>query len=126
MVFIFGGAYQGKLGYACERFGPSENDIYHCSEDCTGRPETRRVVYGLEKWLFALIKAGIDTDSAVQGFIDSFSGEAVICRDISCGIVPVDPDIRAWREACGRASAKLAEKSDEVVRLFCSIPTRIK
>ena len=33
---------------------------------------------------------------------------------------------RAWRDAQGRALSMLSAASDEVVRLFCGIPTRLK
>ena len=49
-----------------------------------------------------------------------------IANDVSGGVVPMDPTLRAWREACGRMNLKLAKASDEVWRLFCGIPQRVK
>ena len=50
----------------------------------------------------------------------------IVTTDISGGIVPVDPVLRAWREACGRMNSYLAGQADEVCGLFCGIPQRLK
>jgi len=126
MILIFGGAYQGKLAYALERPGLTENDVYACSEESAEMPGNKGIVYELDKWLLALVKAGIDTDEAVGRFIAENKGAIVICNDISCGVVPSDPTLRKWREATGRALAGIARASDEVTRVFCGIPGRIK
>ena len=125
MILVFGGAYQGKLDYALERFGLTENDIYRCSDETTAMPESSAIIYELDKWILALLKTDIDTDDAVDRFIERNTTAIVISNDISCGIVPEDALMRKWREAVGRALAKIARGSDEVIRLFCGIPTRL-
>lgn len=126
MVLIFGGAYQGKLNYALERFGLSEDDVCFCTEADTDIPKGRRVIYETDKWILALIKADVDVMEKIKEFVPENTDAVVICSDISCGVVPVDPVLRKWREEAGRAVGQLAQCSDEVVRLFCGIPTRIK
>jgi len=126
LTLIFGGAYQGKLAYALERFEISDSEVYRCDDETTVIPAGNRVVYELDKWVLALTKAGIDTEEAVKGFIAENKDAVVICNDISCGVVPADPLLRKWREAVGRALSEIAGQSDEVVRLFCGIPTIIK
>lgn len=126
MMLIFGGAYQGKLAYALERFGLTHNDVFTCGGDDDCLPENRKIIYEIDKWILALLKKDIDVEQAMRRFIDNNKDAIVICNDISCGVVPVDPLMRKWREAAGRALAALSRESDEVVRLFCAIPTRIK
>jgi len=125
MVLIFGGAYQGKLSYAQDRFGFSQNDVYMCGAD-TAMPENKKVVYEIDKWILALIKADMHTEEVMQRFIDCNPQAIVICNDISCGVVPTDTVLRKWREAVGKSLLELSRCSDEVVRLFCGIATRIK
>jgi hypothetical protein len=108
-----------------ERFGLVDSDVYRCSEGNDDLPGNSKLIYELDKWILALVKSGIDVDSAVKRFIAGNRDAIVICNDISCGVVPVDAVQRAWREAVGRALAALAHESDEVVRLFCGIPTRM-
>jgi adenosyl cobinamide kinase/adenosyl cobinamide phosphate guanylyltransferase len=126
MVFIFGGAYQGKLDYALGRFGRTESDVYRCGAGSTDTPTGKKIIYEAEKWILALVKAGIDTTGPVNAFIELNPGAVVICNDISCGVVPVDPVMRKWREAAGRAAAAFSHRSDEAVRLFCGIPMKLK
>jgi len=126
MILIFGGVYQGKLAYALERFELSQDDVYECGYECTDMPMGKRVVYELDKWLLALIKAELDPDDAVAWFIEENRGAIIVCNDISCGVVPMSQDMRKWREATGRALSEIARLSDEVIRLFCGIPARLK
>lgn len=53
--------------------------------------------------------------------------DAVICsNEIGGGIHPLDKDERIWREETGRALCILAENAEQVTRVFCGIPKRIK
>jgi len=126
MVLIFGGVYQGKLDYALTRLGLTEDDVYLCSEEDTAMPQGRKIICGLDKWILALIRTDMNVEELTGRFIENCENAVVICNDISCGVVPMDADFRKWREAVGRTLGKLAQSADEVVRLFCGIPTHIK
>jgi len=126
MILIFGGKYQGKLDYAMDRFGLTESDAFRCREDETVMPTKRKLIYELDKWVLALVRAEVDIAQAVRRFIAANTEAVVICNDISCGIVPADPAAREWREAMGQAMAELSRGSSEVVRLYCGIPTRLR
>jgi len=125
VVLIFGGAYQGKLVYALDRFGLTDNDVYRCGDDINV-PIGKAIIYEIDKWILALIKADADTEEALRQFRDGNPEAVVICNDISCGIVPEDVVLRKWREVVGKSLAELSRHSDEVIRLFCGIPTRVK
>ncbi|MEG1875165.1 MAG: bifunctional adenosylcobinamide kinase/adenosylcobinamide-phosphate guanylyltransferase, partial [Angelakisella sp.] len=77
-------------------------------------------------WVRARLDAGDDPLTALSNCLERYRDGVVVCEDISCGIVPLDPADRRWREATGRCGALVAAQADEVVRLFCGIPTRIK
>jgi len=126
MILIFGGAYQGKLTYALERFGLTENDVFRCCESDAGLPGGKKIIYELDRWIMAQIKADADPLRALTLFTCENREAVVICNDISCGVVPADAKQRKWREAVGRALAELSRESDETIRLFCGIPTRLK
>lgn len=125
MILIIGGAYQGKLDYVLGRFNLTDDEIYKCGEP-DGPPENKKIIYEIDKWILNLVKANIDIDKATRKFIEINPDAIVICNDISCGVVPIDAEMRKWREAVGRSLVLISQKSDEVVRLFCGIPTRIK
>ena len=126
MILLFGGAYQGKLAYAMDRFAFSGDDVYRCTADNAVMPEAKKLICGIDLWILALVKADADAAEAVRRFIDANTTAVVICNDISGGVVPVDPVLRQWRETVGRSMAALSRASDEVIRLFCGIPTRLK
>jgi adenosyl cobinamide kinase/adenosyl cobinamide phosphate guanylyltransferase len=52
--------------------------------------------------------------------------DAVIATEVGSGVVPVDKEERAAREAAGRLTCLLAQRADTVVRVFCGIPMVIK
>ncbi len=118
MELIIGGAYQGKLDYAKEKYSLSEQDIFECSED-TNIDTSKKCIYHFEKYLMYCCKNGI---SPLLELGDSI----VIADDIFCGVVPIDADIRAWREFCGRSLAALTRKAEHVTRIFCGLPQVLK
>lgn len=50
----------------------------------------------------------------------------MICNEVGCGLVPVDPAEREARERTGRLCIQLAQKADRVVRVVCGVGTAIK
>ena len=129
MILIFGGAYQGKLSHALERFHLTEDDVYRCSGESAAAPGNKKIIYEIDKWILAMLKnekSDIEIRQAAERFLENNPDAIVICNDISCGIVPVDPLLRKWRDSVGRSLAMISKKSCEVIRMFFSIPTRIK
>lgn len=59
-------------------------------------------------------------------FAELLAKEVVVCNEVGCGVVPMDPGERAWRDLVGRTCARLAARADRVVRLCCGIPLCIK
>ena len=126
MVLVFGGVYQGKLTYALEYYKLSENEVYRCSDNCTTLPNNKIIIYEIDKWILALIRADKNVPEAIKQFMEENKDAIVICNDVSCGIVPIDETLRKWREEVGRAITAIAAHSHEVTRLFCGIPTKVK
>ena len=81
MDLIIGGAYQGKLRYAMERFhlAPEELSYYDHGFDTS-----RRCICYLEQAVWAAVEAG-------EPFVlPKLRPDAVVlCTDVSCGVVPV-------------------------------------
>ena len=121
MILITGGSYQGKLDYAKERFHLSDNDI------CVGNVDfEKKCLAYIDRWALEAVKDGIEPADIFKENADKLRDRIVITTDISGGIVPMDATLRAWREACGRMNSTLAGQADEVWRLFCGIPQRLK
>ena len=119
MDLIIGGAYQGKETYAREHYALEDGDVFACDED--GEPDySKRCICHLERYVLSCIRKGTEP-------VCPFREDAVVlCTDISCGVVPTDEEIRAWREAVGRLVCSLAGRAEHVTRLFCGIPQVLK
>ena len=121
MILITGGSYQGKLDYAKARFGLTDDDI------CVGGIDfSKKCLAYIDRYALEAVKGGHEPADAFREHIDALKDKIIITTDISSGIVPMDPELRAWREACGRMNSYLAGQADEVWRLFCGIPQRLK
>ena len=117
MKLIIGGACQGKTEYARTQLGISEEEIFTCEEDSDLDLQARCLDH-FEQYLRGCVKQGKSPVSP-----QSLRSDAVIiCEDITCGIVPIDPIDRRWRELTGRYLQKLAGTGAEVIRMVCGIP----
>lgn len=126
MIVIFGGAYQGKLDYAKEKFNICDYDVFTCTDDQAAIDTTARVIYGLENFTFACVKAGLEAREVLAARRQELSDKIIICADISQGIVPLDADQRAWREMNGRCMLWLGREADRVIRVFCGLGQDIR
>ena len=118
MELIIGGAYQGKLNYAKNELGVAESDICDCSKEKADFG--KRCLYHYEQYLYQCA----EKDEAAQ--LPTRADAVIIADDISCGVVPMDATVRAWRELCGRTLTAVAARSDTVTRLYCGIAKRLK
>ena len=123
MVVIFGGAYQGKVEFAKETFGISDSDIFYCSEDLE-IDFSKNVFADLHKFILQCAKEGLEAKAILENH--DLSDCIFIVDDISQGVVPMDKDLRAWREMVGRTMLYLSKEADSVYRVFCGIGQQIK
>ena len=122
MHLIFGGAYQGKTQAAAAKFDLTGEDIFTC--EGIRLDLNARCIRHLERFAKACVEAGLDAREEFSRQCPK--AEVLIADDISCGIVPIDPIERVWREQAGRLLSFLAERSDTVTRVFCGLPLELK
>ncbi len=141
MELVTGGCFQGKTEYALAKYPNAkirDNGNWNSllkkkkkskSSASTGRPQILRY---LDLYVRDELRAGKSAEEirdAVRHLIKRIepAGRAVILTDeIGCGIVPMDPFERAWRETAGRIAADFAAEADAVTRVQCGIPTVLK
>ena len=119
MDFITGGAFQGKLDFARKIFGIRDEEIYTCTDGCA--PDWNcRCIQHLERYVYYCVRNDIVPEL-------SFRSDAVLIGDdIFCGVVPIDPVERSWREETGRYFGRISNAAESVHRLFCGLPLRLK
>lgn len=123
MIFVFGGAYQGKTDYALETFG--KETVCDVSE--AGEPDfTKKIITGIDGFAARLVAAGEEPAEWFEARRGQWKDSVLIVSDISQGVVPVDKKLRAAREANGRLMIYLAREAEQVHRVFCGIGKRIK
>ena len=67
-----------------------------------------------------------DARELAEAFCLAHQDAVVTADEVGGGIVPLDREERAWREACGRALCVLADHADQVTRVVCGIGVRLK
>lgn len=118
MILIIGGAYQGKLDYAKTALGVT--DVF----TCTGAEIdfSRGCVYAIEEFT----RSHPDPVSYFQENREKWENSVLICRDIFCGVVPMEQEDRAWRQRTGRLCQYLSREAAQVSRIFCGLEQRLK
>lgn len=124
MNLVFGGAYQGKLEYAQNRWNKGE--VFVCSDEKAEIDFSKEIIYGLEAFALACVREGIEAKSYLADNREKLEPLTVICTDLSQGVVPMEPEQRALREMAGRAMIYLASEAQTVTRVFCGLGQDIK
>lgn len=109
MVFITGGAFQGKGKYARERFGEDAVIIDH---------------YHLR--VREQLKTGKEPLAEAEKLLKDVENPVIISDETGCGLIPVDDFERRCREESSRVNCFLAGEADEVIRIVSGIGVRIK
>ena len=120
MILIIGGAYQGKLDYAKESFGITDGDVHIC--DAGEIDFSKRCIYKIEEFTYN----HPDPISYFEAHREPWQNSIVILRDMSCGVVPLNPEERAWRQNTGRLAQYLSREAHRVSRIFCGLEQRLK
>lgn len=121
MHIIIGGAYQGKLTYAKEHLNLPEDEI--CDLRTSDPAANHLCYYHLEAYVLRALKENQDPFRILSMLSEN---SIIISDDISCGIVPMDPLLRTWRETTGRLLNTLCGKAEHITRIFCGIPLKLK
>ena len=112
MILIIGGAGQGKLDYVLQKTGYTPDQVAHTPEEAKTKP----IFDDLEQW------PHLDEEE----LLTANPNLILICDEVGCGVVPIDPDQRAWREDVGRLCCRLAKRAERVERIFCGLPMVLK
>lgn len=107
MIFITGPLMSGKREVAAKLLGCSADEL------------AGRAALDVER----LASPDADLDALAERLA---AYPAVTANEVGGGVVPLDADERARREAAGRLACKLAERAETVVRVFCGIPEVLK
>ena len=128
MRLIVGGRSQGKLSYCREsQEGPYrvfDGGTVSLTEFDTGAEHV--ILDRLHLFIRRVLDAKLDPTAELDAFLSVCPDADIICDEVGNGVVPIDEEERAYREAVGRATVYLAKKADTVERVVCGLPQKIK
>lgn len=107
MIFVTGPLFSGKREYI-------QNALHLSPEEFAAR-----AVWDAER----LAADAPDLEKLAEKLA---AREIVIASELGGGVVPVDPEERADREAAGRLACLLARRAETVVRVVCGLPQVLK
>lgn len=125
MKLIIGGAHQGKRDYALKHYAPKAT-VSRCTETEPEIDFSGEIIDSLHLAILAQLRSGIDPIDYFEKHLEDLASKIVICDDISNGVVPIEKEMRQWREAVGRTLILLSENAEEVIRVFCGLGTKLK
>ena len=89
MILIYAGAYQGKLDFARKNFGIKDGDICYCNSDMESIDFGKKVIYGLEKFIYGYENSGQSAEEYIKAKLPLMKDNIIICQDLSSGNVPM-------------------------------------
>ncbi len=128
MLLIVGGLAQGKLRYAKERFPEArlldEKNFEALETEMTGPVIWNHFHLSIKKLCFE--KTAKEIECLVQRIILTQKELIIISDEIGNGIVPLEETERFYREETGRLLCNIAQEAEEVVKITCGIPMKLK
>ncbi len=109
MILIIGGIAQGKAAYARTHFPEADARMIRLNSRA-------------EDW-FA---AKEDPEAQLEQLLLEKPDGILISEEIGNGVVPADPEERAFREWMGRLQVVLAAKAETVIRVVCGLGIKLK
>ena len=117
MILVIGGAGQGKLAAALRNTGYAQTDVTH----------TPGADFPVLDGLQDAVRAALAEGKTKEQLLPLLARHTVVvCDEVGCGVVPMEPFEREWRETVGRICCELAKNADVVARVFCGIPMVLK
>lgn len=108
MKLYIGGAYQGQLELAC-----AENP-------------GALILADFHEAVRAAMLRGEDARAFAQSVCAAHPDAVIVANEVGAGVVPMEAQERAFREAVGRALCVIAQDAGQVTRAVCGIGVRIK
>ena len=109
MKLYIGGAYQGQAELA--RAENADAELYFDFHETIRR---------------AVLEEGREPGEFARAFCREHPDAVVVADEVGSGVVPIEADARAYREAAGRALCVVAQAAEAVTRCVCGIGVRIK
>lgn len=126
MKLVIGGAFQGKKEYVKKQFAVSQEAMIDGKDAEYQDIFTCACIYHFHEW----VKKGLEKNWDFENLLDELMKKnpelIVVSNELGYGVVPVSAFDRKYRECTGRICTRLAEESQQVIRVVCGLGTVIK
>lgn len=126
MHLIVGGAYQGKRAFACAQYGIRENELADGKTCELGTLATAKGMSCLQEYIKRMLLEDQDAMELIKKEVEQNPKVILLCNEMGCGLVPIHPFDRKYRDMVGRIQCELAKQAETVERVTCGIGVRIK
>lgn len=125
MIFIVGGAYQGKTAFVKEHFMLKDHDIID-GENCElDSIYSAKVINHFHLLIKRMMLEEKNINDILNKLLNENSNCIIITTEIGCGLVPIDKFEREYREKVGRICCEVAKNSNQVYRVQYGIAMKI-
>lgn len=126
MVFIIGGAYQGKTQYAMKMYNLKSDEILDGKKAILDEIINAKCIKNFHIFIKRLLELNGSPLETVKKILAENTDIIIIMDEIGSGIIPIEKSERIWREQTGIIGCFIAENSKCVERIACGIGVRIK
>lgn len=129
MELYVGGRNQGKLAYVLEKKGLRQQDAAEGAFASREELLQKKILDHAHLWIRRLLEEGKDAvqcAEAASELMDSKPELIWIADEIGCGIVPLDPKEREYREVTGRILCAAAKRASHMERIICGVGQVLK
>lgn len=128
MVLVTGGHGQGQNDFGEELVKKNKmaGGVCDCGICDFEEPMRAAFIKDYHRLVKRLIEEGKDPADYTKRLIEANPAAVISVDEVGCGVVPIQASAREYRETVGRMSCVIAASSDEVYRMFCGIPSKIK
>ena len=128
MVLITGGAWQGKQEFAVNLIEKCGGEVRLADGAFASWEQLVQatLITNFHMWVHRLLAEGSDAAAQSRQLVQKNPNAVITVNELGCGIVPVEPFDRTWRESTGRICCELAKQAEAVYRVSCGIGVKIK
>lgn len=124
MILILGGYAQGRLRYAMKNYNLTKDEIWDAAGETPWQGQ--KLIYHAEELVTHWLAQEKEPLAEVEKLLPLWEDAIVITQEVGCGLVPIAPEDRAWREAVGRVNCRLAAYAETVERVCCGLGMTLK
>lgn len=121
MKLVIGGYAQGRLAYVLQQYEKQTEDVFDLAEHSIFEWNRQTILYHMEELATQAEKESQSVFDWLERYLPLWNDCILITQEVGCGLVPITPEERQWRETVGRMNIWLAAQAETVERIFCGL-----